>query len=152
MSFPVCKPSLGNHLLYLHMSSHYRRICAAKCVVDTSPPRGASNRWQPHIRTCSPKKYGLGFADIITSDTKQSPRAYTWVSACLVLNIAMLCYKIDCPPRQCGIVYDLGQDIICILYFSCDTINMAQRSFELIEIVLSYITLNVLYGVDWTLS
>jgi len=72
----VCKPSVGNHLLYLHMSSHYRRIYATKCVVDTSPPRGASNRWQPHIRTCSPKKYGLGFADI-TSDTKQSPHAYT---------------------------------------------------------------------------
>jgi hypothetical protein len=59
------------------MSSHYRRIYAAKCVVDTSPPHGASNRWQSHIRTCSPKKYGLGFADIITSDTKHLPHAYT---------------------------------------------------------------------------
>lgn len=49
-------------------------------------------------------------------------------------------------------MYEIGQDIIRILYFSCDTINMAQWSFELIKIILSYITLNVLYEVDCTFS
>lgn len=49
-----------------------------------------------------------------------------------------MCYKLDCLPRQCGIVYEIGQDIICILYFSCDIINMVQWSLELIEIVLLY--------------
>lgn len=73
----VCKPSVGNHLLYLHMSNHYRRVYTAKSAVDTSPPHGASKKWQLHINTCSPKKYGLGLADVTTSDTKQSPRTYT---------------------------------------------------------------------------
>ncbi|PNF36552.1 hypothetical protein B7P43_G15879 [Cryptotermes secundus] len=73
----MCQPSVRNHLLYTHMSNHYRRIYSAKSTVDTAPPHGAIRRQQPHTSLCSPKKCELGLADIIASDKKNSPRTYT---------------------------------------------------------------------------
>lgn len=73
----VCQPSIRNHLLYAHMSNHYRRVYSAKSTVDTSPPHGAIRRRQPHTSSCSPTECELGLADIIASDTKNSPCTYT---------------------------------------------------------------------------
>ncbi|XP_021936184.1 spermatogenesis-associated protein 7-like isoform X2 [Zootermopsis nevadensis] len=89
----ACKLSVGNHLLYLHMSSHYRRICNAKCTVDTSPPcayklnHSARRRRHHHTNSQSDvSSYGpvdceLGLARNIANDAKQSSHTYsgcTW--------------------------------------------------------------------------
>lgn len=100
----VCQPSVRNHLLYTHMSNHYRRIYSAKSTVDTAPPHGALRRQQAHTSLCSPKKCELGLADIIASDKKNSPRTYTWVSVGLIWNLQVLFYRANCHPRRCGIV------------------------------------------------
>jgi hypothetical protein len=122
----ACRLSVGNHLLYLHMSSHYRRICNAKCTVDTSPPcvyklnRSATRRWRHHISShqsdissCSPTDCELGLADIIANDTQQSPHTYLWVFDCFIWNIPMFYYrKVDFSLGRYGLVWYLkiGQD------------------------------------------
>jgi hypothetical protein len=84
------------------MSNHYRRVYTAKSVVDTSPPLGASKKWQPDINTCSPKKYGLELADITNSDKAFAMHIH--VSVCrLHFEYPSVCFIIDCLPRRCGI-------------------------------------------------
>ncbi|XP_069681954.1 spermatogenesis-associated protein 7 homolog isoform X2 [Periplaneta americana] len=82
----MCKSSVENHLLYHHMSNHYRRIYNAKCAVDTSPPQvykrnrssSRKRRSQTNSSTsCGPTECELALVDIITNDTKQSPHTYT---------------------------------------------------------------------------
>lgn len=142
----ACKLSVGNHLLYLHMSSHYRRICNAKCTVDTSPPcayklNHSARRRRHHHTNCqsdvssySPVDCELGLARNIANDAKQSSHTYSWVFNCFIWNITVFYYsKVDFSPRIYGFVWYLktGQDHHSLTWYNF--------SFDAVHSVLIYI-------------